>query len=198
MKITVVGATGMAGSRVVAEATRRGHDVTAVSRGGTGVRADAHDRGRMAELFTDTDAVVAATRPVPGQEQTVTTALLDAAEATRTRILVIGGAGPLRTPGRPELPVADNPDYVPSQWRTIAAASVAQFEACQGHPADWSYLSPPAVLEPGLRTGSYRRGANTLLVAPDGTSRISAEDFAIAVVDELETPSTARHFTVAY
>jgi putative NADH-flavin reductase len=198
MKITIVGATGMAGSRVVAEATRRGHDVTAVSRGGTDVRADAQDRDRMAELFTGTDAVVAATRPVPGQEQTVTTALLDAAAATRTRILVIGGAGPLRTPGRPELPVADNPDYVPSQWRTIAAASVAQFEACQGHPADWSYLSPPAVLEPGLRTGTYRRGATTLLTAPDGTSRISAEDFAVAVVDELENPSTARHFTVAY
>lgn len=198
MKITVVGATGMAGSRVVAEATRRGHDVTAVSRSGTGVRADAHDRDRMAELFTGTDAVVAATRPVPGQEHTVMTALLDAAAATRTRILVIGGAGPLRTPGRPELPVAENPDYVPSQWRTIAAASVAQFEACEEHPADWSYLSPPAVLEPGHRTGTYRRGATTLLTAPDGTSRISAEDLAIAVVDELENPSTARHFTVAY
>lgn len=198
MKITIVGATGMSGSRIVAEATRRGHDVTGVSRSGTAVRADAHDRTRMIELFTGTDAIVAATRPAPGQESTVTTALLDAAAATDRRILIIGGAGPLRTPGRPDLLAVDNPDYVPPQWRTLAAASVAQLEACQNHPADWTYLSPPAILEPGTRSGTYRRGTTTLLTAPDGTSRISAEDLAVAVLDELENPSTARHFTVAY
>lgn len=198
MKITVVGATGMSGSRIVAEATRRGHDVTGVSRSGTAVQADAHDRNRMIELFTDTDAIVAATRPAPGQESTVTTALLDAAAATDRRILIIGGAGPLRTPGRPDLLAVDNPDYVPPQWRTLAVASVAQLEACQNHPADWTYLSPPAILEPGTRSGTYRRGTTTLLTAPDGTSRISAEDLAVAVIDELENPSTARHFTVAY
>lgn len=190
----------MVGSQVVAEGARRGHEITAVSRT-AGVRVDAADRDRMRELLVDADVVVGATRPAPGQEHTVTetiTSLLDAAAATRTRILVVGGSGPLRTPGRPDLLVRDNPDFVPVQWRDFAAASCVQFWVCQGHGADWSYLSPPAVLEPGRRTGSYRRGTTTLLTAPDGTSRISAQDLAVAVLDELETPSAERHFTVAY
>ncbi|TDP89996.1 NAD(P)-dependent oxidoreductase [Labedaea rhizosphaerae] len=200
MKITVVGATGMVGTQVVAEAARRDHEVTAVSRTGA-VRGDATDRERMVELFADADVVVGATRPAPGQEHTVVetiTALLDAAAATGTRILVVGGSGPLRTPGEPGRLVRDNPEFVPARWRGFAAASCAQFSVCQEHGADWTYLSPPAVLEPGDRTGGYRRGTDTLLVAPDGSSRISAADLAVAILDELETPSPHRHFTVAY
>lgn len=64
-------------------------------------------------------------------------------------------------------------------------------------PADWTYVSPPALVAPAERTGRYRRGTTTLLVASDGTSSISAEDFAVAVIDELETPSGERHVTVA-
>ncbi|SDY72289.1 hypothetical protein SAMN05216215_103377 [Saccharopolyspora shandongensis] len=210
MKIAVIGAAGMAGSRVTSEATDRGHDVTAVFRGEVpaslpggvnAVRGDATERDQMSKLFTEADAIVAATRPRPGQEGTVTatiTALLDAAVETRTRIVVIGGAGPLQTPGRPEQLVVDNPDYVAPEWRIIAAASVAQLDACREHPADWVYLSPPAVLEPGHRTGTYRRGGTTLLTDAEGTSRISAEDLAVAVLDELENPREEKHFTVGY
>ncbi|KAA5837318.1 NAD(P)H-binding protein [Saccharopolyspora hirsuta] len=205
MRITVIGATGMAGSRVTAEAVQRGHHVTAVSRSGdplpgaTAVRADATDGERMRELFAGTDAIVGATRPRPGQEQSVgatTAALLDAAVDVGRRVLVVGGAGPLRTPGDPNRLVVDDPEYVPAQWRTIAATSVAQLETCLAHSADWAYLSPPAVLEPGTRTGRYRRGGATLLTGTGGTSRISAEDLAVAVLDELENPSGAKHFTV--
>ena len=198
MRITVVGATGMVGAQVVAEATRRGHEVTAVSRA-NGV--DAANRDQMRELLVDADVVVGATRPAPGQEHTVVetiTSLLDAAAATGTRILVVGGSGPLRTPADPDRLVLDDPQFVPAQWRGFAEASLAQFSVCREHPADWTYLSPPAVLEPGHRTGGYRRGTTTLLTAPDGTSRISAQDLAVAVLDELETPSPQRHFTVAY
>ncbi|GAB3116661.1 hypothetical protein GCM10027055_26570 [Janibacter alkaliphilus] len=63
--------------------------------------------------------------------------------------------------------------------------------------AAWAYLSPPALLEPGTRTGRYRRGTTTLLTAQDGKSWISAEDLAVAVVDELEQPGADRHITVA-
>ncbi|MDA3629660.1 NAD(P)H-binding protein [Saccharopolyspora sp. WRP15-2] len=204
MKIVVVGATGMVGSRVTTEAVQRGHHVTAVSRSGeampgaTAVRADATDRERMGGLFAGADAVVVATRPRPGQEGSVgetTGALLDAAAAAGRRILVVGGAGPLRTPGGSGL-VVDDPAYVPAEWRTIAAASIAQLETCQAHRTDWVYLSPPAVLEPGERTSRYRRGADTLIADSRGTSRISAEDLAVAVLDELEDPGGARHFTV--
>ncbi|UGT66092.1 NAD(P)H-binding protein [Nocardia gipuzkoensis] len=210
MKIAVVGATGMVGSRVVNEAASRGHELVAVFRklppttlpaGVTAVEGYANDPDRMSRLFDGADAIVAATRPALGQEHTVTattTALLDAATTTRTRILVVGGAAPLRNPGRPDRLVLDSPEYVPEAIRPIAAASVAQWETCRAHPADWVYLSPPAVLEPGRRTGTYRRGTTTLVTSADGTSRISAEDLAVAVVDELESPSENRQFTVGY
>lgn len=210
MRIAVIGAAGMAGSRVVTEAANRGHALLAVYRssrpdtlppGVTAAGGDADDADAMAALFEGVDAVVAATRPPAGHEHTIaatTTSLLDAAARTGTRILVVGGAGPLKVPGRPAQLVLDSPEYVPPQWRTVAAASSAQLAACRAHPADWVYLSPPAVLEPGTRTGVYRRGTTTLLTAPDGTSRISAEDLAAAAVDELEMPYGARHFTVGY
>jgi putative NADH-flavin reductase len=206
MKIAVVGAAGMAGSRVIAEALARGHHVTAVFRGAppeslpsevAAVRGDATDVDHMAGVFAGADAIVCATRPKPGAEDTVpatTTALLDAAAGTR--VLVIGGAAPLRSPAGGL--VIDDPAFVPPQYRAIASASAAQLDACQAHPGDWVYLSPPAILEPGVRTGAYRRGTTMLLTAPDGSSRISAEDLAIAVLDELESPGGDRHFTVGY
>ncbi|MCX5192424.1 NAD(P)H-binding protein [Streptomyces sp. NBC_00249] len=208
MRIAVVGAAGMAGSRIITEALRRGHGVTAVFRGArpqslpadvTAVRGDATDVDRMTGLFSAADAVVGATRPAPGSESTVTTttrALLDAAAAAGSRALFIGGSGPLHSPSGGL--VLDDPRYVPPAWRAIAASSVAQLDVCRAHTADWSYLSPPALLEPGTRTGTYRRGTTTLLVAADGSSRISAEDLATAAVDELENPGGERHFTVAY
>ncbi|MER8153557.1 NAD(P)H-binding protein [Streptomyces sp. NPDC094472] len=210
MKIAVVGAAGMVGSRVVTEATRRGHDLVAVFRteppavlppGAIAVEGDANDPGHMSRLFAGTDAIVAATRPAPGHEHTAvttTTALLAAAATARTRILVVGGAAPLRIPGRPDRLVVDSPDYVPPAFRPIAAASAAQLDACRAHRADWVYLSPPAVLEPGARTGTYRRGTTTLITGADGASHISAEDLAVAVLDELENPSEDEHFTVGY
>ena len=203
MKIAVIGATGMVGSRVVAEALERGHDVTAVSRrpaSPAGVRGDATDRRLMDELLSGVDSAVVATRPQPGEESTVgptTKTLLDAALATRTRVLVVGGAAPLRAPDGPHL-VLDDSRYVPTYIRPIAAASVHQFEVCRAHPADWVYLSPPALLEPGERTGTYRRGTDVMLTDQHGASRISAEDLAVAVLDELAEPGPGRHFTVGY
>ncbi|RJL33345.1 NAD(P)-dependent oxidoreductase [Bailinhaonella thermotolerans] len=209
MKIVVVGAAGMVGSRVVAEAVRRGHDVVAVCRravegwpeGVIAAEGDAGDRERMGELFAGADAVVQATRPRPGRESGVpalTTAVLDAAAAADVRVLVVGGASVLRGPDDPERLLIDDPRHVPEEWRAFAAASLAQYRACEAHRADWTYLSPAAFLEPGVRTGRYRRGGNVLLTDAEGRSRISAEDLAAAVLDELETPSGTRHITAAY
>ncbi|MFE9322138.1 NAD(P)-dependent oxidoreductase [Nocardia sp. NPDC052278] len=207
MKIAVVGAAGMVGSRVVDEAASRGHQLVAVFRKErpttlpAGVVAVAHDADQMSRLFDGSDAIVMATRPAPGQENAVaatTTALLDAAAAVQARILVVGGAAPLQIPGRADRLVIDSPEHVPPAIRPIAAASVAQLEACRTHAANWIYLSPPALLEPGSRTGKYRRGTTTLITDADGASRISAEDLAVAVVDELEIPCDTKHFTVGY
>ncbi|MEV4238287.1 MULTISPECIES: NAD(P)H-binding protein [unclassified Nocardia] len=207
MKIAVVGAAGMVGSRVVNEAASRGHDLIAVFRKEwpttlpAGVTAVAHDADQMSRLFSGTDAIVVATRPAPGQENTVaatTKPLLDAAVAVDARILVVGGAAPLQIPGHPDRLVIDSPEYVPPAIRPIAAASLAQLEACRTHPANWIYLSPPALLEPGHRTGKYRRGTTTLVTDAEGVARISVEDLAVAILDELETPCDTQHFTVGY
>lgn len=216
MKIAVLGATGMAGSAVVTEASRRRHAVLALSRrpgrsadhdrssGGVRltVRAlDAADRSGLTEVLVGADALVLAIRLAPGQEHRLaplTRGVLDAAARTATRVLVIGGAGPLRTPDDARRLVVVDPTYVPPAYRALAGASVDQLRTCRQHAhQDWVYLSPPARLELGERTGRYRRGTDTLLVDGAGDSRISASDLATAVVDELESPGGEQHFTVA-
>jgi len=211
MKVAVIGATGMVGSRVTSEAVRRGHDVTAVSRNVPAhihvaqvrwVAADANDRDSLGPLLSAADAAVLTIRAAAGSESTLastTAGVLAAASTAGTRLLIVGGAGPLHSPNRPGVLAIDDPDYVPPGWRALATASVDQLRACrQQVAAEWTYLSPPAVLMPGERTGSYRRGTDTLLVDERGRSQISAEDLAVAVLDELEAPSGLRHLTVAH
>ncbi|MEQ4302186.1 NAD(P)H-binding protein [Plantactinospora sp. B6F1] len=212
MKIAIIGATGMAGSRIAVEAARRGHIDSGYSRseasagrtapGITLSTADATDPEAMGRIAAEHDVIVLATRPAPGTREDATspvTVVLDAALGAGRRVIVIGGAGPLRCPDRPDQLVIDDQRFVPEQWRSIAQASVDQFNACGAHDADWTYLSPPALLGSGTRTGSYRRGGNQLLIDVNGESRISAEDLAVAAVDEIENPQLGtRHFTVAY
>ncbi|WP_328424906.1 NAD(P)-dependent oxidoreductase [Streptomyces sp. NBC_00443] len=206
MTIAVLGATGMVGSRVVGEAGARGHRVLALSRKPPGqgpnvtpVAVDANDPSALREALTGAtaDAVVLTVRTLPVDQEFLvgaTRTVLDVAARLGIRVLVVGGAGALRSPEDRGLLVADNPAYVPDEWRPVAAAGTAQLRACQAHPdADWAYLSPPALLEPGDRTGRYRRGTDTLLTGADGRSWISAEDLAVAVVDELETSGPGRH-----
>ena len=208
MRITVLGATGMAGTAVVNEALRRGHKVTAVSRRRrhqsgahlTSCLLDVTDVEGVAGLLEDSDAAVVALRPPAGHESDLvrlTTAVLDAASRSRTPLLIIGGAAPLSSPGDPVTLAIDDPTIVPPAWRDVAQASLDQFRACQAHSyKGWVYLSPPAIFGPGEVTGSYRRGTTTLLRDAHGASRISPEDLALAVVDELERPGDQQHFTV--
>jgi hypothetical protein len=210
MKILVIGATGFIGNRVVEEAIRRHHVVTAVARrgnldrvaGAQHLSADASDPGAIDPLIADADAVVLTIRAHPGREQdflSATRTVLAAVGRSRSRLLVVGGAGPLRSPTTPEVTVLDDPRFVPPQWKAVARASSSQLDECRRHgEANWTYLSPPALVEPGVRTGTYRRGTDRLLLAHDGTSRISAEDLAVAVIDELEYPGTEPWFTVGY
>jgi uncharacterized protein len=70
---------------------------------------------------------------------------------------------------------------------------------CSGRALEWTYFSPPALIEPGERTGKFRLGKDQLVADDKGQSRISAEDYAIALVDELESPKHVRgRFTAAY
>jgi putative NADH-flavin reductase len=215
MRITVFGAAGGVGSRVVIEALDRGHEVTAVVRrtghrhDGARVRTgDAADAGEVARLSAGQDVVIAATRPAPGREQELAAtaaALLTGVGRTGpppagARLLVVGGAATLTVPGARGGTVVDEPDF-PADWRPIALACAEQLAVCRaaGDGVDWAYLSPPALLEPGERTGAYRTGTDTLLVDDSGRSAISMEDLAVALLDEAERPAhRGRRFTVAW
>lgn len=162
---------------------------------------DVSDTGGLAAALTGVDAAVLTIRLEAGQEHRLgplTTGVLDAAASVGTRVLVVGGAGPLACPEDAERAVITDPRYVPPAYRSVAQASVEQLQACRRHPgAGWVYLSPPALLEPGTASGHYRRGTTTLLVDRDGVSRIAVGDLALAVLDELENPGVDRHVTVA-
>lgn len=210
MRITVFGATGAAGSRIVTEALGRGHEVTAVTRDPARFSdlhpaahhrtGDALDPDSVAELSEGQDLLISATRPVRGQERQLVDAaraLIEGLSRTGVRLLLLGGAGSLRLPDS-DLTVIEGPDFPPS-WRPIALACNEQLAVCHaaGPTVDWAYLSPSAVFEPGVRTGTYRLGADELLVDADGNSGVSMEDFAIAVLDEAERPKHHRtRFTI--
>lgn len=214
MRITVLGAAGNVGSRVVTEALTRGHDVTAVVRDparfgelhpeATHRAGDAGVPEHVAELSSGQDLVVNATRPAPGREPehaAVSRALLAGLATTGVRLLIVGGAGSLTVPGSGGVLAIDDPAYVPTAWRHIALASNAQFDAVRtaDTEADWTYVSPSALLEPGVRTGGYRLGADELIVDAEGNSSISMEDLAVALLDEAERPKHHRtRFTVGY
>ncbi|WP_371749522.1 NAD(P)H-binding protein [Streptomyces sp. NBC_01283] len=213
MNITVFGAAGNVGRRVVAEAVHRGHEVTAVVRDParaaglpsvTAIRTgDAADPRTVTALAAGQDLVVSATRPAPGREPelaAVTRALLSGLHGTGVRLLLVGGAAGLTVPGTGGTMVVDAPDFPPS-LRPIALACNEQLDACRttGHDVDWAYASPPALLEPGVRTGRFRLGTDELIVDADGVSALSMEDFAVALLDEAERPKHHRaRFTAAY
>ncbi|MGW5741333.1 NAD(P)-dependent oxidoreductase [Amycolatopsis sp. NPDC003861] len=209
MRITVFGATGAVGRRVVAEALARGHEVTAVVRDprraadlppqATVRTGDAANPDDVASLARGHDLVITATRPAPGREAELvetTRSLLKGLAGTGVRLLAVGGAASLRTPGG--MTVLDAPDF-PAELRPIASACQGQHDVYRADTGvDWTYLSPPLLLEPGERTGHYRLGRDDLLVDAEGRSAISMEDFAIALLDEAESPRHQRtRFTVA-
>jgi len=200
MKVAVIGAGGMVGSRLVAELVGRGHTVTGVTRSGTqvpgttGVQGDLGDAELIRTLAASHDVIVSATPPSrTGGDHQVWLDALQTAEANvgDTRFFVVGGAGSLLVDG---VRLVDQPDF-PDGYKAEALTASAALDTIRRAPEglDWVFLSPAPVLAPGERTGSYRTGGDS----PVG-EQISAEDFAVAIVDELEEPKHRRvRFTVA-
>ncbi|TGN64386.1 NAD-dependent epimerase/dehydratase family protein [Nocardioides eburneiflavus] len=192
MKIALFGATGMVGSRIAAEATDRGHEVTALSRS-TG--ADMADAAAVREAASSHDVVVSATGPSRTGEPhepwlaSVSTLIENAGDA---RVLFVGGAGSLLTPDGTRLLDTDG---FPDAYKAEATSGAAALDLFRAAPeaVDWTFVSPSPVIAPGERTGSYA----TALDTPAGDF-VSAEDYAVALVDEIEQPQHARQrFTVA-
>ena len=202
MKIALIGATGQAGSRILAELARRGHQVTAIARkppaalppGATSVSVDANDRDALAASLAGHDAVISSVHFLASDPE----ALIGAVKAAGLkRYLVVGGAGSLEV--APGQRLVDTPSF-PAAYKDEALKGGAFLERLKQETAlDWTFLSPSALFVAGERTGTFRLGTDQLLVNEQGDSRISFEDYAIALVDELEHPRhIRRRFTVGY
>lgn len=203
MKVALIGATGNIGSAVRKELLSRGHTITAVSRnvdapaleeGVTARKADMMDVPGMAAALAGHDAIVSAAMFIPGSSASFVAGLR---QSGVKRAVIVGGAGSLDAGGGKL--VADVIE-VPDAWRPIIAEGVRLFEILrQTDDLDWTFISPPAEIGPGERTGSYRTDDNHLVVAADGKSSISYADYAIALVDALEKGTAIRNrFTVGY
>lgn len=201
-RIALIGASGAAGSRILKELSDRGHTVTAIARhpgniatlpGVTARQGDAADQEGLARLLAGHDAVVSAVRFAASEPAR----LIEAVRASGVkRYLVVGGAGSLEV--APGQRLIDQPDF-PAAYRPEASGGAAFLELLrQERELDWSFLSPSAEFVPGQRTGTFRLGGDALL-SNDAGSRISFEDYAVALVDEIERPSHSRQrFTVGY
>ena len=203
MKIALVGATGNVGTRLISELTRRGHHVTAIARhpeklqGQAAVRpvlGDVQDESALAAVLAGHDVVIHSVKFL----STNVSKIIAATKAAKVpRLLVVGGAGSLEV--SPGLTLVNTPDF-PAEYKPETLAGVEFLNVLRGEKElDWTFLSPSYFFAPGERTGKFRLGKDELLVAADGQSRISTEDFAIALVDELEQPKHSRQrFTVGY
>ena len=212
MKIAIFGATGRIGSRIVNEALDRGHEVTALVRKPQDFHeAKLHLRVAKADLFKaqdvesrvfDHDAVVCAYSNTQGAapstlSEIVVPLTIGMKHAGVKRLLIVGGAGSLIAASG--LQLVDSPDF-PAAYKAAALAHRDGLNLYKKEvELEWTYLSPAAEIEPGKRTGIFRTGTNRLLTDTSGRSFISMEDYAIAVIDELENPLHIRQqFTVAY
>jgi putative NADH-flavin reductase len=212
-KIVLIGSSGMIGQRILHEALNRGEHVTALVRdtsrtGEHRAKLDYHTGDifkpeTIATVAVDHDVVVSAYGPGKGDPSLVVKAAHAMIEAlTRVvpiRLIVVSGAGSLEV--QPGVQLVDTPDF-PAEWKAMALAhreALDVYRKAGMAEFDWTAVSPAAVITPGTRTGKYRTGTVQLLVDDKGQSYISAEDFAVAIVDEIENPRfQGQRFTVAY
>ena len=213
MTIALIGATGFVGSALLDELLSRGHEVRALQRDAArlGARAGLHARAvdvlthaDLANELAGVDAVVSAFNAgwanpnlhddfLRGSER-----IADAARRAGVRLVAVGGAGSLYiAPGQQ---LVDSPAF-PAEWKSgaLAARELLTRLRADTTSLDWTFVSPAIHLEPGERTGRFRLGSDTPVVDAHGHSKISVQDLAAAIVDELETPQYRRaRFTAAY
>lgn len=213
MNIVLIGATGFVGAPLLLEALQRGHRVTAVVRSPARLpqhdhlradTVDVHDAQAIARIAAGHDAVLSAFNPdtnhadVRGEQLRVHRAIVDGVRAAGvSRLLVVGGAGSLEV--APGVQVLDTPDF-PADWRAGAEGTRDVLHLLrETTDLDWTFLSPSLHLEPGERTGRFRLGSDQVLFDAAGESRISLQDYAAAMIDELESAAHVRQrFTVGY
>lgn len=220
MNVILYSATGRAGRCILDELISRGHQVTAVARNLDKLPEQLHNTvkrvqddlssvDRIAEIITGADAVVSAYGPPSSDPRytsditytdqlvSVTERLIAAVRKSDSpRLIVVGGAGSLEF--SPGVTVLDS-GYWPEPYVPIATSHMKAFAALKGSDINWTYFSPPMLIQPGERTGKFRLGGDTLIKDDLGQSQVSFEDYAVALVDELEKPAHERsRFTIGY
>ena len=202
MNITLIGASGNVGSRILKELTDRGHHVTAIARhpekiaklpNVTATYGDASNKDALVSLLKGADIVISALR-FAGTDPRI---LIDAVKAAGVkRYLVVGGAGSLEV--APGVKLIDTPGF-PEAYKPEATKGGAFLDLLREEKElDWTFLSPSAMFVPGERTGKFRLGGDQLLTSEKGSS-ISFEDYAVALADEIEKPKHRRQrFTAGY
>jgi uncharacterized protein len=211
MKIALIGASGNIGSRILDEALRRGHIVTGIIRNTSRmelhssiieiVSSDLFNTDEVSRHFKGKDVIISAFSPGnknPHALIEATKSLLTAAKnAGVKRVIAVGRAGCLEI--APGVRLMDTPAFPDSQKPIAKAHNLALQIYREEKDLDWTNISPPAEIKPGARTGNYRISENTIVHDSNGNSSISMEDFAVAVMDEVENPShIKKRFTVGY
>lgn len=214
-KIVLIGASGFVGSAILNEALNRGIKVTAVVRNPenikisnpdvTIVKADVSDVDKVAEIAKGADAVISAYNPgwtnPDIYKETLKTypAILEGVKkAGVKRLLIVGGAGTLFV--APGVRVVDSgaiPDEIMGGVKSLGEFYLDTLT--NEKEIDWVFFSPAGTIEPGERTGNYRLGKDDLIVNDKGESKISVQDYAKAMIDELENPQHhQQRFTIGY
>ena len=213
MKIVLIGATGFVGSAILKEALDRGHEVTAIVRHPEKLQSraklhpqkgDVYNADDVARLVAGHEAVISAFNPgwsnpdIYNQQVKGARSIIDGVKkAGVKRLLFVGGAGSLEV--KPGVQSVDLPEF-PAEYKQGALATREALNMLRKEASlEWSFLSPSADLFPGQRTGTFRLGTDQLLVDAKGKSRISVEDYAMTMIDEVERPKHIhRRFTVGY
>jgi len=207
-RITVLGGTGYAGAAIVAEAARRGHQVTSVSRtaptdpvaGVDYVTGSALDAAVLDQVVPGRDVVISALSPrgdMAGKVEDVLREVTRRVEGTPTRVAHVGGASSLLTePGGPRLWDVTH-EHIPADVKPEVVTGLNILDELRSTPesVDWFYVSPPEKFGSWEATpvkGTYRLGGDVLLRDEDGVSTISAADLALAILDEIEKPAHRR------
>ena len=214
LNIVVYGGSGNIGSRIVNEAAARGHNVTVVDRspkpdlapkGVKVISGDVFNKEEVLKNITGADALVSSivVRPAPTPDFALSVvkaeveALRAQTGAKKTRLLIVGGASSLynadgtriieRFGGRQDGDVKSSVDSL--DWLRAEVKDAVQ----------WTFFSPGGNIAPGQRTGKFRLGTEQILVDANGRSAISMEDYAVAMIDEIEKPQFInKRFTAGY
>jgi hypothetical protein len=213
--IVLIGASGFVGSAILNEALERGHRVTAVVRHPEKIatkhknlvvkQGDVSERGTLSDVCKGADAVISAYNPGWGNPaiaaettRVYKTILTGVRQSGVKRFLVVGGAGSLFiSPGKRLMDAGLLPEsYLPA-IRALADIYLKDLESEKA--IDWVFFSPAGDLHPGTRTGKFRLGKDDMIVNENGENKISVQDYAVAMVDELENPAHHQErFTIGY